>query len=322
MKLSDTIGNTPLIELTKLKIPHGIRIFVKLEYMNPSGSIKDRIVNFILSDAEKNGIIHPGSTIVENTSGNTGASIAMFAALRGYKAILTMPDKVSLEKQNALKAYGAEIIVCPTEATVGSPEHYVEKAHSIHRTIPESFMLNQYNNPLNIEAHFSSTGPEIWEQTNGKIDAFIASGSTGGTISGIGRFLKNKNNRIQNVFLDPKGSVYYTYFKKGVISQHDISLYHVEGVGEDHLAKCMDFSIIDDAIQFDDRSAFMTCHELAKKEGLLCGGSSGANVFGCLEYAKKLVPPASIVTVLPDSGIKYISKIYNPAWLKQHNLIE
>ena len=299
MKLSDTIGNTPLMELTNLQIPHGIRIFVKLEYMNPSGSIKDRIVHFILSDAEKNGVIHSGSTIVENTSGNTGASIAMFAAQRGYKAILTMPDKVSMEKQNALKAYGAEIVVCPTEATVDSPEHYVKKARSIHRAIPGSFMLNQYNNPLNIEAHFSSTGPEIWEQTNGEIDVFIASGSTGGTISGIGRFLKNKNHRIQNVFLDPKGSIYYRYFKTGMINQQDISLYYVEGVGEDHLAKCM-----------------------AQKEGLLCGGSSGANVFGCLEYAKKLVPPANIVTVLPDSGIKYISKVYNPEWLRQHNLFE
>jgi cystathionine beta-synthase len=321
-RLEDAIGGTPLVQLTKLDVPDGIRLFAKLEFLNPGGSIKDRMVRFIVEDAERTGQLRPGATIVENTSGNTGAAIAMLAAARGYRAILTMPDKVSKEKQDALVALGAEIVVCPTAAAPGSPEHYVERARRLRAGLPNAFMLNQYDNPMNAEAHFRTTGPEIWSALGDSITAFVAAGSTGGTISGVGRFLRSRKPDTEIVLLDPVGSIYFKYFHHGVVDHDEIASYHVEGVGEDHLAKCMDFSVVTDVLRFDDRVAFAMCHELAAKEGLLCGGSSGANVWGALQLAQRLTPPATIVTVLPDSGVKYVSKIYNDAWLSAHGLAE
>jgi cystathionine beta-synthase len=319
MLVQSCIGNTPLIELTKLDIPRHVRIFAKLEYMNPGGSIKDRIVGYILDDARRRGLIRQGSTIVENTSGNTGAAIAMLAAIYGYRAVLTMPDKVSKEKQDALTSMGARVVLCPTSARPDSPCHYVATARRIHAETPGSFMLNQYDNPLNVEAHFHSTGPEIWNELQGSITAFVASGSTGGTISGIGRYLKSKKPSVKIVLLDPLGSIYFKFFKEGIVDPAEVKPYFVEGVGEDHLAKCMDFSVISDVMQFDDEKAFSTCQELATVEGLLCGGSSGANVWGCVQLARAMTEPGTIVTVLPDSGIKYMSKIYNEVWLTEHN---
>lgn len=317
-QIANAIGGTPLVEITKLDIPEGIRIFAKLEFTNPGGSIKDRIVSHIIENAERSGNLRPGYTIVENTSGNTGAAIAMLAAARGYKAILTMPDKVSKEKQDALRAFGAQVVVCPTEAPPESPNHYVATARRLKGEIPNSFMLNQYDNPLNAEAHYRTTGPEIWSALGGTITTFVAAGSTGGTISGVGRYLRSKKPDIHVVLLDPIGSIYFKYFHEGVVDKSEIGRYHVEGVGEDHLAKCMDFSIITDVIKFSDKDAFSACHEIATKEGLLCGGSSGANIWGCLQVAKKLKPPATIVTVLPDSGSKYVSKIYSDTWLLEN----
>ncbi|ABE41411.1 PLP-dependent cysteine synthase family protein [Rhodopseudomonas pseudopalustris] len=322
LHVGNAVGATPLVEITKLDIPDGIRVFAKLEFLNPGGSIKDRMVKYILDHAERVGALQPGATIVENTSGNTGAAIAMFAAERGYRAILTMPDKVSQEKQNVLRAMGAQTIVCPTAVRPDSPEHYVETARRLHREIPGSFMLNQYDNPLNAEAHFHTTGPEIWEALGGRITAFVSSGSTGGTISGIGGYLRSKNPDIHVVLLDPVGSIYHKYFHEGVVDPREIAAYHVEGVGEDHLAKCMDFSVLTNVIRFNDRNAIQMCHELARKEGLLCGGSSGANIWGCIEVAKALKPPAVIVTVLPDSGAKYVSKIYNADWLAEQRFAD
>lgn len=317
-QIEEAIGHTPFVEIRRLPIPEGVRIFAKLEFLNPSGSIKDRMVRHILDHAAATGVLCPGGTIVENTSGNTGAAIAMFAAARGYRAILTMPDKVSQEKQDALLALGAEIVVCPTAAAPHTPEHYVCTARRLSQEIPGAFMLNQYDNPLNVQAHFLTTGPEIWSALGKHITAFVASGSTGGTVSGVGRYLRAQNPDIQVVLLDPVGSIYFTYFHQGVIDHSEIAPYHVEGVGEDHLAKCMDFTVITDVIRFDDQAAFAMCHALAAQEGLLCGGSAGANVWGCLQLAQRLQPPATIVTVLPDSGIKYISKIYNDHWLVTH----
>ncbi|MFJ9109989.1 PLP-dependent cysteine synthase family protein [Streptomyces sp. NPDC102283] len=318
MNIQSIIGGTPLVELTTFDVPAGIRLFAKVEFMNPGGSIKDRIVSHILADAERRGLLEPGGTIVENTSGNTGAAIAMMAATRGYRAILTMPDKVSKEKRDALRAMGAEVIVCPTSAAPGSAKHYVTCARRIHAETPGSFMLNQYDNPLNAEAHFRSTGPEIWEALGDAVTAFVASGSTGGTISGVSRFLKAKNPAVTSVLLDPVGSIYYRYFHDGVVDPGQIAPYFVEGVGEDHLARCMDFSLIDDVMRFRDADAFATCHHLAQREGLVCGGTGGANVWGAVRVARSLKGPATVVTVLPDSGNKYISKIYNPDWLKQN----
>lgn len=321
LTILDTIGHTPLVKLTRLSPNPKATILVKVEFLNPGGSIKDRIVLYIINHAEKNGLLKPGGVIIENTSGNTGAAVAMIAAIRGYRAILTMPDKVSKEKQDALKAFGAEVIVTPTSAAPDSPEHYVNMAKRLAEETPNSFRINQYDNLLNPEAHYMTTAPEIWEQTNGKVDYFIASSSTGGTVSGVGRFLKEMNPQVKVVMPDPIGSIYYHFFKTGKIPEGGNCNYLLEGIGEDHLAKAMDFSIIDEVLPVKDKDAFQTARLLAQKEGILAGGSSGANVWAALEIAKKLDKPATIVTVLPDGGIKYLSKIYNDEWMEQHNLL-
>lgn len=314
--LIDTVGNTPLVKLQKINpFPH-IDIYVKLEFFNPSGSVKDRIVKHIIEDAEKRGLLKPGGTIVENTSGNTGAAVAMISALKGYKAILTMPDKVSIEKQNALKAFGAEIVVTPTSAAPDSPDHYVNTAKRLAKEIPNSFRIDQYDSQKNPEAHYLSTGPEIWKQTDGKVTHFVASGSTGGTISGTGKFLKEMNPEIKVIMPDPIGSIYFEYFKTGNINLDGSCSYQVEGIGEDHIAKAMDFSVVDDMYQFDDKIAFDMARRLAKEEGIFGGGTGGVNVWGALELAKTLKEPAVIVTVIPDNGAKYLSKFYNDEWMK------
>lgn len=317
----DFIGNTPLVKLKHLNPNPQVTLLAKLEFLNPSGSIKDRIVLHIINDAEKRGLLKPGGTIIENTSGNTGAAVAMIAAIRGYKAILTMPDKVSQEKQNALKAFGAEIIVTPTSAAPDAPDHYVNVAKRLAKETPNSFRIDQYDNPKNPEAHYLTTAPEIWKQTQGHVDYFIASGSTGGTISGVGKFLKEKNPDVKIVMPDPIGSIYYEYFKTKKIPVGGNCNYMIEGIGEDHLAKAMDFSVVDEVMQVKDKDAFATGRLLATKEGILAGGSSGANVWAALEIAKRLKKPATIVTVLPDGGIKYLSKMYNDDWMKQNKFL-
>lgn len=317
----DTIGNTPLVKLTRLCPNPKVTILAKVEFLNPGGSIKDRMVIHIINKAEKEGLLKPGGTIIENTSGNTGAAVAMIAAIRGYKAILTMPDKVSKEKQDALKAFGAQIVVTPTSASPDSPEHYVNTAKRLAQETPNSFRINQYDNLLNPEAHYLTTGPEIWKQTSGHVDYFVASSSTGGTISGVGRYLKEKNPKVKVIMPDPIGSIYYAYFKTGKIPAEGNCRYNLEGIGEDHLAKAMDFSIVDDIMQVKDKDAFAVARQLARKEGILAGGSSGANVWAALEVAKTLKEPATIVTILPDGGIKYLSKMYNDEWMKEHHLL-
>lgn len=312
----DTIGHTPLVQLQNLCPNPLVTVLVKIEFMNPGGSVKDRMVIHIVDEAEKKGLLKPGGTIIENTSGNTGAAVAMIAAIRGYKAILTMPDKVSKEKQNALKAFGAEIVISPTSAAPDSPEHYVSVAKRLAEETPNSFRIDQYENLKNPEAHYRTTGPEIWEQTKGEVDYFVASASTGGTISGVGKFLKEKKPSVKVLMPDPIGSIYYEYFKTGCVPKGGHCTYQLEGIGEDHIAQAMDFGIVDEVLQVEDKEAFRIGRLLARKEGILAGGSAGANVWAALELAKRLKEPATIVTMAPDGGIKYLSKMYDDEWMK------
>jgi cystathionine beta-synthase len=318
--LLDTIGNTPLVQVQHLTahIPH-ITLLLKLEFFNPGASIKDRIVKYIIDDAEQRGLLKPGGTIIENTSGNTGAAAAMLAATRGYKCILTMPDKVSKEKQNALKAFGAQTIVCPTSAPAHSPEHYVNVAKRLAEETPNSFRIDQYDTKKNPEAHYLTTGPEIWEQCRGEVDYFVASASTGGTISGVGRYLKERKPSVKVIMPDPVGSIYYDYFYKGTFPNDAVCNYQLEGIGEDHLAKAIDFKIIDEVVPVSDEDAFHYARILARKEGVLGGGSSGANVWAAMRLAETLQEPATIVTVIPDSGLKYLSKFFDNTWMKDHH---
>ncbi|HRJ12213.1 MAG TPA: cysteine synthase family protein [Alphaproteobacteria bacterium] len=304
------VGNTPLVPLNRLFTnTKGIQVFAKLELMNPSGSVKDRIVVHILKDAEARGLLKPGGTVVEATSGNTGASLAYFCARRGYRLILTTLAKVSEEKKNHMRLLGAELIVCPTEAAHGSPEHYTARAQQIAADIPGAFLVNQYDNPLNTEAHYLTTGPEIWQQMNGRIDWFVTAGSTGGTVSGAARYLKEQDKNIRVLLPDPVGSIYYHYVKTGEVNEKLAGSYQVEGVGEDHLTKNFDSSFVDDAVQYTDDDAFRMCQACARTEGILPGLSAGGNLAGVKWLINQLEQPARIVTIIQDSGVKYLSKL-------------
>jgi len=320
----DNIGNTPLVKLTKMCPNPLVEIYVKVEYVNPSGSIKDRIVKYIIEELEKDGKIFPGCTLVENSSGNTAASVAMISAIKGYKAILVVPDKCSLEKQNTLKAFGAQLVVAPSKVSPDSPWHYENAAKRITSLIPGAIRLDQYNNPLNVEAHYKTTGPEIWSQTKGNIDYFIAGASTGGTVSGVGKCLKEKSGgKVQVVIADPQGSCLYNYIKTGhfeVEEKEKGKSTQIEGIGKNYQVGCMDFNVVDEAIKVSDYDAFLTARRLASEEGLLCGGSSGANVWTAIEISKTCTKPTKIITILPDGGLKYLSKIFNSDWLAEHGL--
>ncbi len=316
----ESIGNTPLLKLNKLSKDLNADLFAKLEFLNPAGSIKDRMARFIVEDAEQRGLLKPGGTIVENSSGNTGSALAMIAAVKGYRCIITMPDKMSREKQNLMKAFGAEVVITPTDVPAESPESYYSVARRLASEIPGAFYPDQYNNPMNIEAHYRTTGPEIWEQTAGEIDILVAGIGTGGTLSGAGRFLKEKNPAVQVIAVDPEGSVFYHYFKTGQLP--DPRLYKVEGIGEDYLVKAVDFNIIDDIVQVNDYNSFMTARHLAREEGVFAGGSSGSAVWAALEVARKQEKYKRIVVILPDSGSRYLSKIYNDDWMTQHGYLK
>ncbi len=317
------VGKTPLVRLNRVVGLNSATVYAKCEFLNPAGSVKDRMAVHILKRAEERGMLKPGSTIVEATSGNTGLGVAMVAAVKGYRAIFSMPDKMSIEKRNMLRAFGAEVRITPTNVAPDSPESYYEVAKRIARETPNSFLVNQYYNMDNPEAHYLSTGPEIWSDTEGKIDVLVAGASTGGTVSGTGKYLKEqaalRGGDVKIVCPDPEGSIYFEKFYK--IEGAEPHQYKVEGVGNDHLVGCVDFAIIDEMRKVSDKQSFTTARRLAREEGLFVGGTSGTNAHVALELANELGAGKIIVVILPDSGSRYVSKFYNDTWMKDFSYI-
>ncbi|MCA9636364.1 MAG: cysteine synthase family protein, partial [Myxococcales bacterium] len=318
--ITAAIGNTPIVRLNHVVEDLDSEIYVKVEYMNPAGSMKDRVGLNIIRDAEARGMLQPGGTIIEATSGNTGAGLAMVAATRGYKCIFVMPDKMSQEKIDALRAYGAKVVICPTAVEPSDPRSYYSVARRLVEETPAAFYANQYHNPANPEAHYVSTAPEIWEQTGGEFDAFVSGMGTGGTLSGCGRYFKERRQDIKIVGVDPIGSLYYEYIKTGRLTK--AFSYYVEGIGEDFLPSTMNLSILDDVVQVDDRECFMMTRDLVRREGIFCGGSCGAAVMGAIKYARSLKQPKRILVLLPDSAQKYLSKVFNDEWMRSNGFLD
>lgn len=321
-----TIGNTPIVRLNRVVEGLPYSVLAKVEFFSPGGSVKDRIGVAMIDAAERDGSLRPGGTIIEGTSGNTGAGIALVAISRGYRCIFTTTDKQSQEKIDVLRALGADVIVCPTAVGPEDPRSYYSVARRLAAETPNSVYLNQYDNTANTEAHYRTTGPEIWDQTDGRITHFIASAGTGGTISGCSSYLKERNPDIQVIGVDTYGSVYYKYFHTREFDEREIYPYVTEGVGEDILAGNMDFDSIDDFVRVSDRDAQIMTRRLAKEEGLFVGQSSGLTVHGAMEWlgahADELAPEDVIVILLPDSGFRYLRKTYNDQWMRDHGFLE
>ena len=310
----DAIGNTPIIRLGKVAADVESEIYVKLEYMNPGGSIKDRMGVYMCQKAVENGDLKPGGTIVECTSGNTGVGVALFANTYGYKCVFVMADKQSQEKINNLKSFGAKVIVCPTDVEPEDPRSYYSVAATLGE-LPNSFVLNQYANQYNMLCHYHQTAPEIWNQTGGEFDTFMAAVGTGGTISGVGKYLKEKKPSIKIVGVDCEGSILAHYKKTGEMGK--AHSYVLEGIGEDFLPDNVHFDVIDDFVTVADEESFQMTRDLLRYEGIYAGGSCGSAVVGAIRYAKTLSKPEKILTIMVDSGNRYASKIYNDSWMSE-----
>ncbi|HVL17708.1 MAG TPA: pyridoxal-phosphate dependent enzyme [Gemmatimonadales bacterium] len=317
----ETIGGTPLIRLSRLG--GGIRtpIYGKAEYANPGASVKDRIGLAIIEDAERRGELKPGGTIVEGTSGNTGVGLAIAASLKGYRCIFTMPDKMSQEKVRLLKAYGAEVVITPTAVPPDHPDNYVMKAKQIAKETPGAVLANQFYNPINPEAHYDTTGPEIWEQTEGKVTHLVAGAGTGGTVSGAGKYLKEKNPKVRVIAADPIGSLYTHYHRSRTLGEGHP--YKVEGIGGDKIPSTLWFDYVDEFRQVPDRTSFSLARRLAREEGILAGGSTGTNLYIALEVAREVDNPAAlVVTIICDTGERYLSKVFNDEWMQENQMLE
>jgi cystathionine beta-synthase len=306
------VGNTPLVQLNRIGKGLKPRLVAKLEMLNPGGSVKDRIGLAMIEDAEKRGVLKPGGTIVEPTSGNTGVGLAIAAALKGYRLVCTMADKQSQEKRDILRAYGAEVVICPTAVPPDSPQSYYKVAERLAKELPGGYMPGQYWNQQNVAAHYKSTGPELWTQTEGKITHFVLGIGTGGTVTGAGRYLKEQNPKIQIVGADPEGSLY----------TGDVHPYKTEGIGEDFWPGTFDPKLVDRWVRVSDRDSFLVARRITREEGILAGVSSGTAMFAALEIAKGLDASALVVVLLPDSGKSYLSKLYNDEWMRQNGFLQ
>lgn len=319
----DTVGNTPLIKLNQVNKGIPGTILAKVEYFNPGNSVKDRIAVKMIEDAEKAGLLKPGGTIIEGTSGNTGMGLALAAIAKGYKCVFTLADKQSKEKIDILRAVGAEVIVCPTNVAPDDPKSYYSVAKKLNRDIPNSFYPNQYDNLSNRQAHYETTGPEIWKETEGKVTHFAAGVGTGGTISGTAQYLKEQNANLISVGIDTYGSVFKKYKETGIFDETEVYPYLTEGIGEDILPKNVEFELVDHFIKVTDKDAAIMARKLAREEGMFVGWSCGSAMHGALEYAREYMKKDDLmVVILPDHGTRYLGKIYNDDWMKDHGYLE
>jgi cystathionine beta-synthase len=316
----EIVGDTPLIRCHTLARHVDSDIYMKAEYLNPGQSVKDRPALQIIEDAEEEGKLEPGGTIIEATSGNTGMGLAISAANKGYDCIFVMPDKMSDEKIKTLRALGAQVKLCPTAVEPDDPQSYYSVAERLAEETPGGYLANQYHNPSNPKAHYETTGPEIWEQTDGEIDVFVATMGTGGTITGTAKYLKEQNPDIEVIGVDPLGSIYYDFFKTG--QKTEAYSYLVEGFGEDIIPGTIDFEYIDDVVRVSDKECFLTTRQLVRQEGVYAGGSSGGCLAAAIKYAERIDRDANIVTILCDSASRYLSKIFDDDWMRENGFLE